>query len=152
MTPELDTLIGWHAATTWFMTGLIWFVQIVHYPLMAGVGRERWIEYENLHRQRTTVVVLPAMLIEAASGFLILILLHGAEASRAGQLLTSVWLSTALLVATWLSTALVQVPLHHTLSRAFDPVLLRRLVMTNWFRTALWTIRAILVHGWISPR
>jgi type IV secretory pathway TrbD component len=25
-------------ATSWFMTSLIWFVQIVHYPLLAKVG------------------------------------------------------------------------------------------------------------------
>ena len=27
-----------HAGATFFMCGLIWFVQIVHYPLFAQVG------------------------------------------------------------------------------------------------------------------
>ncbi|MCK6525129.1 hypothetical protein L6R49_27300, partial [Myxococcota bacterium] len=30
-----------HAAATWFMVGLIWFVQIVHYPLFSAVGPPR---------------------------------------------------------------------------------------------------------------
>ena len=36
---ELETLIllG-HLAATLFMVGVIWFVQVVHYPLFAKVG------------------------------------------------------------------------------------------------------------------
>ena len=33
------------AAATWFMAGLHWFVQVVHYPLFADVGTERFIAY-----------------------------------------------------------------------------------------------------------
>ena len=39
---------------TLFMVGLIWFVQIVHYPLYANVGREQFPEYEALHNRMTT--------------------------------------------------------------------------------------------------
>lgn len=28
-----------HAAVTLYMTGVIWFVQVVHYPLFSCVGR-----------------------------------------------------------------------------------------------------------------
>ena len=49
---------------TLFMVGLIWFVQIVHYPLYANVGREQFPEYEALHNRLTTWVVGPAMLVE----------------------------------------------------------------------------------------
>ena len=33
-----DVLLLVHAASTLFMAGVIWFVQVVHYPLMASVG------------------------------------------------------------------------------------------------------------------
>ena len=56
-----------HAAATWFMTGLIWFVQIVHYPLFAKVGALAFKEYEHDHQRKTTWVVAPVMLIEAAA-------------------------------------------------------------------------------------
>ena len=45
-------MIDWllvHVVATLVMTGLIWFVQIVHYPLMAKVGRADFAEYERLH-------------------------------------------------------------------------------------------------------
>ena len=39
--PDADVLLLLlHAAATLFMTGLIWFVQVVHYPLFARVGED----------------------------------------------------------------------------------------------------------------
>ena len=41
-----------HTLSTLSMLGLIWFVQIVHYPLMARVGRVRFHAYETDHQRR----------------------------------------------------------------------------------------------------
>ena len=49
-----------HAASTLSMVGLIWFVQVVHYPLFARV-EQGFIAYEQIHQQRTTWVVAPLM-------------------------------------------------------------------------------------------
>lgn len=54
-------------AATLFMVGLIWFVQAVHYPLLARVGRDCLTEYEAAHVRLTTRIVGPPMLIEAAT-------------------------------------------------------------------------------------
>jgi hypothetical protein len=69
--PWLLPLLLAHVAATLFMTGLIWFVQIVHYPLMSSVGRAEWVEYERRHLRRTTAVVAPAMLIELGCALLL---------------------------------------------------------------------------------
>ena len=62
-----------HAAATLYMTGLIWFVQVVHYPLMAAVGRDGFAAYESAHARLTTFVVAPGMLVEAlCAGLLVL--------------------------------------------------------------------------------
>ena len=53
-----------HAAATLYMTGLIWFVQLVHYPLMARVGPQHYSTYQHLHERKTTWAVAPAMFIE----------------------------------------------------------------------------------------
>lgn len=50
-----------------------------------------------------------------------------------------------LVLLVWLSTALVQMPIHARLERdGHDPDLIRRLVQTNWARTALWSARALI--------
>ena len=36
--PDVDGFLIAQAAATLFMTGLIWFVQIVHYPLLNASG------------------------------------------------------------------------------------------------------------------
>ena len=40
------------AATAWYLTGLIWFVQRVNYPLMREVGDDAFVAYENRHVAR----------------------------------------------------------------------------------------------------
>lgn len=132
-----------HAAATWFMTGLVWFVQLVHYPLMAEVGAGEFVRYEQQHRRRTTWVVAPAMMIEAAlAGWLLL-------GPDQGLPFWSVAAGAALLAAIWASTFLIQVPLHERLSAGFDAAVHRRLVRTNWGRTLGWSLRAVLAAWWL---
>ena len=123
------------------MVGIIWFVQIVHYPLMAWVGPDRFREYSLHHQTRTTWVVVGPMLLEAFTA-VTLLGLHPA-------MLLSPWHLAAglLLAAIWFSTFLWQVPIHQRLAAGFDEYLIRRLVRTNWLRTWAWTARAALLAG-----
>ena len=66
--PQMEvTVILIHTFSTLYMTGLIWFVQVVHYPLKSSVGHEAFKEYQRLHVMKTGWVVGPPMLMEAAS-------------------------------------------------------------------------------------
>lgn len=134
----LDALLLAHAASTWFMTGVIWFVQLVHYPLMARVGREHWREYEGGHQRWTTLVVMPAMLVELGATLALLLRGVWGESPAPGAL----WFGAALLALIWLSTTLVQVPLHARLEAGFEARTHARLVATNWIRTLAWSARA----------
>ena len=70
---------------TLVMVGVIWFVQIVHYPLMARVSRGEFAAYASEHQRRTTFVVAPAMLIEAVTASVILAMPpRGHESSLTG--------------------------------------------------------------------
>jgi hypothetical protein len=128
-----------HAAATLFMVGVIWFVQVVHYPLLARVGPAEAVGYEQAHTQRTGWVVGPPMLLESATGVLLVWI------RPAGVSGYQVGIGLGLLAAVWASTQFVQVPCHERLSRAFDPAIHHRLVATNWVRTAAWTLRGMLV-------
>lgn len=130
-----------HLAATLFMVGVIWFVQVVHYPLLARVGRAEAAGYEQAHTRRTAWVVGPPMLAELVTGVLLLWF------RPAGVAPTQAVAGAALLVIVWLSTQFVQVPCHERLSRAFDPAVHRRLVRTNWIRTVGWSLRGTLVLG-----
>jgi hypothetical protein len=126
------TLTLTHAAATWFLTGLIWTVQVVHYPLFARVGAAGYRDYQQAHQSLITLAVGPVMLVEAAACVLLLV-------QRRDPLTIA---AAALLAVIWLSTALVQVPLHNELGNGFDPLVHARLVQSNWIRTIAWTLRA----------
>jgi hypothetical protein len=133
-----------HAAATLFMTGLIWFVQVSHYPLFAAVSPEAFPDYARRHQARTTLVVGPAMLIEALCAAWILL------DPPAG---VPWWMAAAgilLLLAIWLSTAFLQIPLHGRLAHGFDRGAIRRLVAGNWLRTIAWSVRGGLALAMIA--
>lgn len=135
MTEAMPVLAIVHAASTWFMVGLIWFVQVVHYPLMAQVGEQRWSFHQAQHMRLTTFIVAPMMLIEVATAML---LLFDADI----HLLAAI--GAALLLVVWVSTFAIQVPAHARLRSSFDPRSHRRLVATNWIRTVAWSLRGIV--------
>ncbi len=135
MTPPAPILVN--AAATLAMAGLIWFVQMVHYPLFPHAAAGDFREFAADHQRRTTWIVAPLMLAElAAATWLVL------PASPAPPRLA--WAGFLLVVSLWLLTAFVQVPLHRRLALGFDPAVARRLVATNWLRTAAWTARAAI--------
>jgi hypothetical protein len=137
-------VLALHLAATFYMLGLVWFVQRVHYPLFAGVGSQQFPAYERAHLSRTNPVVGPPMLIEAATALALVAL----PLPNVPHFLP--WLGVGLLVVIWLSTFLLQVPRHRELSAGFDPSAHRRLVATNWLRTSAWSLRGLLVLWMLS--
>jgi hypothetical protein len=125
------------------MVGLIWFVQVVHYPLFAHVGERRFGTYHRLHTQLTGRVVGPPMLLEAVTG--VLLVWFGPD----GVPPSLVALSLSLLAVVWVSTFRLQVPRHRSLASARSGPDIRGLVATNWIRTVAWTLRAGLVSAMV---
>ncbi|MCC6673425.1 MAG: hypothetical protein IT458_20370 [Planctomycetes bacterium] len=134
-----------HAWSTLAMTGVIWIVQVVHYPLFALVGPDGFAAYAAAHQDAIALVVLPLMALEAL-GAALLVLGQRPANVRAGE----AGLGLALLAGTWVSTWFVQVPLHESLARGFDLAAIESLVLGNWLRTGLWSARSGLVALWIA--
>ncbi|MDA1316196.1 MAG: hypothetical protein O2968_22995 [Acidobacteria bacterium] len=131
-------IVSANIASTLFLAGVIWFVQVVHYPLFSSVGQSGFAQYEVQHAGRTTWIVAPPMLIEATTA-LLLIWVRPASLSFAAA-----FAGFLLVGLIWGSTFTMQVPLHARLSIGFEPTIHRNLVATNWVRTAAWTARAWL--------
>lgn len=133
-----------HAAVTLYLVGLIWTIQVVHYPLFLAVGQAQFAAYERAHCRRIGAIVMVPMLLEAA-----LVGLVWLRAPAAHALAADVGLAG--LAAVWLSTFLLQVPCHHRLERGYDEAAIRRLVATNWLRTAAWTLRGGCALAMVLP-
>ena len=137
----MDAMLLAHAAVTCALAGLIWTIQLVHYPLFAYADRGSWRAFHDAHARRITRLVAVLMPLE--------LLLAGALAWQLGS--AEAWLGITLLAVVWISTAALQVPLHEILSRRFDAGAHRALVATNWVRTAGWTLRALVAVALLAP-
>lgn len=135
----MKTLLLVQVAATLMLTGLIWTIQIVHYPLFDGVGEEEFVEYHQRHNVQITWLVVPLMLTELLTAILML----GARPPEIP--IATVFLGLFLVAVIWLSTAFLQVPQHATLAEGFSSYAYQRLVFSNWIRTAAWTARAALM-------
>jgi hypothetical protein len=135
---NLDAWLLFHFGITSYLVGLIWVIQVVHYPLFREVGSDNFPHYERSHTQRISWVVALPMMAEAICAVSLVFVL------RSGPLALYAWLGIGLLSVIWLSTATLQMPCHERLSRGFDPVTHRRLVASNWIRTAAWTVRGVI--------
>ena len=125
-----------HLLLTSFMTGLIWLVQIVHYPLFTFVDKSSYRDFQKAHMLRVGLLVIPIMGIELITGFL---LLH-----KFNNYPLLLW-NTGMLCLIWLVTFGVFTFIHATLREGFDGTLIRKLILFNWIRTFLLSLRTALL-------
>lgn len=138
MTATLILLVNFSA--TMFMTGLVWFVQVIHYPLYLKITSD-FEAYELMHTRLTSRLTAPVMLIE-----LITTLLMWWYWPSYYVLNLAI---TILLALIWISTFLIQIPLHNKLCQAQDELHCRKLVKSNWLRTIAWTLKSIFLAIYI---
>jgi hypothetical protein len=129
-------LVLTHLVSTLILVGVIWTVQLVHYPLMSLVGEDCFVAYEAAHAPRmAAVVMLPwtlqgvttlGLLVVRPDGVPLLLLVAAAVAATVPVLVTVV----------------ASVPAHVRLGSGFDPEVHRALVRTNWLRTLAWSAHA----------
>jgi uncharacterized membrane protein len=127
------------AAAAWGMVGLIWMVQLVHYPMLAGYSQAVPATAAVEHQRRITWVVGPLMTAEGVTALILLV----RRPDTMGPL--SAWTAAALLGVALLSTVTIQVPLHAELAQRHDNRTAQRLITTNWVRTAAWSARGLLL-------
>ena len=125
-------------AATAVMTGVIWFVQWVHYPLLATVPVDRAVETAVVHQRRTGQVLVLPMAAEGVTTLWLLVSRPDAVS------LVLPWLGAVLLAVALGSTVFVSVPLHAKMVTNPTAGVARRLVATNWPRTIAWTARVVV--------
>lgn len=121
-------------SVSWALFGLIWVVQLSHYPGFKYVAKDQFLAFHQHHTKSITLIVMPLMLIELGLAILFVF--------KIGNLY---WLSLSLVIIIWLSTFFIQIPLHNLLGKGKDLTVIQKLVNTNWIRTFLWTAKALLL-------
>lgn len=120
------------------MSGVIWIIQVVHYPSFHYIESSQFQNFSNMHRKNITFIVGPLMCIELLSS-IVLFKITASYSMQLANLLT--------LAGIWFVTIRFSIPCHMQLSEQKNQAALKRLIRTNWTRTVLWNSRCILHVG-----
>ena len=119
------------------MVGVIWVIQLVHYPSFHFINKEDYEQFQDFHMKRITYIVMPTMLIELLSGVYLIL-------SGLGEEITFL-ISMVLLGLIWLQTAIFFSIIHQKLTLGYQKSLVDILVRINWARTIMWSGRLIIL-------
>lgn len=121
------------------MTGVIWIIQLIHYPAFLYVDSEKWLGFHQMHVNGITPLVAPLMVGELGLSIYWVYI----------NLTALPIIHLAMVLALWGSTFLIQVPIHNQIEKRNDRDLIEKLIRTNWIRTLLWTVKTtILMIGY----
>lgn len=138
-----DIVLLFNLLSTWTMVGVIWFVQVVHYPLLAVVPVESATSVAVEHQRRTGWVVGAPMALEGVTTLALLVLVPE------GVVWFVPWLAGIPLAVALGATIFLSVPRHERMAREPDAQVGKELVSTNWVRTIAWTLRGFIVGGMV---
>ena len=136
MLPNNFVLLG-HLIFTSIMTGVIWVIQIVHYPSFHFIEKELYTAFQKFHMNKISIIVIPIMLAELITGIMLFL-----DKSSKSPFLT---ISIIILVLIWLITGVFFTKAHNELIAGYQELVVNQLVAMNWIRTLLWTLRLLLL-------
>jgi len=115
--------------------GLIWTIQLVHYPAFLEIDPKSFSDFSETHSKSISFFVAPLMIVELLTGALLL------TYSPSTQFFTN-FIGILLL---WSCTFFLSVPCHQKLSKGKDIGTIKKLISTNWLRTIIWSLRTFLL-------
>lgn len=133
---DLIWVFAVHITCTFALTGLIWYVQLVHYPSFKFIDATQFHEFHRFHSIRTSFIVIPLMLAELITGILLV--------TGLASLFILHLIGLILIILIWFSTFFIQVPQHEALIPDFNPEKAANLIRSNWIRTIAWSFKSIL--------
>ena len=140
MLPNNFVLLG-HLIFTSIMTGVIWVIQIVHYPSFHFIEKELYTAFQKFHMNKISIIVIPIMLAELITGMMLFL-----DKSAKSPFLI---VSFVILVLIWLITGVFFSKAHNELMTGYQELVVNQLVVMNWIRTSLWTLRLLLLIGFV---
>ena len=132
---EYDLLFKINFISTSVMSGVIWVIQLLHYPSFHFINEKKYVEFQHFHMERISFIVIPVMIIELTSALLLVYFFRSS--------LTIILL--AFLLGIWGITFIFFTNIHQKLTNGYDYSIVDRLVQINWYRTALWSLRFIIL-------
>ena len=129
-----------HLIFSAIMVGVIWVIQLVHYPAFHFIDKDMYASFQKFHMNGISLIVVPVMVLELATGVLLLL-------GNSKNIL--IIISFSLLILIWAITGLYFSSAHGKLITGYNTLVVDKLVLMNWIRTILWTLKMLLLLGYL---
>ena len=123
------------------MVGVIWVIQLVHYPSFHFIKPDIYTVFQKFHMEKISMIVMPMMIAELIT---VLLLLYSEDSKN-----ILIIISFILLIIIWGITAVFFSGMHNKLIAGYQETIVNDLIVMNWIRTLLWTIRLLLLFGFL---
>ena len=125
-----------HIISTSIMVGVIWVIQLVHYPSFKYVNESDYINFQKYHMSNISYIVFPVMFTELITALIILFF---------GEKSLFFVLSLICLFLIWVITGVLFTKYHSILKEGKDLMIIEKMIKANWIRALLWTMRLIMI-------
>lgn len=129
----MDKIKQFNLALSGITVGLIWVIQLVHYPSFLFIDPIEFSSFHGHHTYYMGVIAAPLMLAELGLGSYL--------AFKSKKYIYPL----VIIIIIWISTFCVQVPLHNQLEDSMDQEVIQQLIQTNWIRTGLWSLKLVIL-------
>lgn len=127
-----NLILSTHLFACLYMTGIILLTQLIHYPAFKFIEDSAFENFHNRHTATMGALVGPVMILELLTAIYLLY-----------SLKSTPWaLNLIAVLAIWALTFFLSMPIHHQLSRGKNLIHIKKLILANWPRTILWTLRS----------
>ena len=134
---NLNLLIDIHFLATSVMVGVIWVIQLLHYPSFHFIQKSDYSKFQQFHMSRISFIVVPAMIIEFITGIMML---------QFGFNSNFLFISSLIILLTiWGITFIFFTKMHQVLISGYNEIIVNRLISINWSRTLLWSLRLLVL-------
>ena len=66
-----EFLLNVNFISTSAMVGIIWVIQLLHYPSFHFINEMKYVEFQHFHMTRISFIVIPVMFLELTSALLL---------------------------------------------------------------------------------
>lgn len=140
-----------HVFVCILLTAVMWYLQVVHFPLLRFVGTDHFVEYYSELKMKNTLLFFPLFSLEIFTSIALLLsftMVSEFTASVQNQFFL-VGFSLILLFILHLVNFQMIRPTLSSLQKNSDLKIHQKLVRLQWIRTLGWTIRMVILLSMI---
>lgn len=134
-----NILLFIHAFATWMMIGLIFFVQVVYYPLYVRL-KDHFTPYDKKDIKHMGYLVAPVFFFEFISAVILVFYKYDDFVYRILSLV-----NLLMLISIWVVSYILQVRRFGKHTLVFIDKMHHFLLTSNWYRTCVWFLRGLVV-------